>query len=218
MHNGRKKKVRISTIISFIVIACVVLYGFYLVKNLVGRDSDDTVVDYITHYAGGAVPALDLYFKNPPQASDIFGKESFYSIINGLRKLGMTDTPYYFIHHEFRVSNGVGIGNVYTALRDYHYDFGIVGLFALHIIFSLIFCFFYEYQKKRGSDLAIVIFSMMYYCVPLYVISNCFYASILSFGFAIKCIELIILFKILGLTRKGNDNSVVSGYIGRSVV
>lgn len=191
------RSLRLRTIFKLMVIALAALYGFYAVKSLVGRESDSTVIDYITHYAGGGIPGLDLYFKNPPVFSDIWGKETFYSLNNGLRKLGILDIPYYIIHHEFRTSGGESIGNIYTAIRDYHYDFGFAGVYILHTAFSLFASIFYEYGKKRKSGIAILTLSMVYYVVPMYPISNYFYANIISFGFAIRFAIVFVLYKFL---------------------
>lgn len=196
-RNGKYKVFRIKSIFKFIVIVLIILYGFYIVKGLVGRESEDGIIEYITHYAGGGIPGFDLYLKNPPKASDIIGKETFYSLINNLNKLNIIDVPYYYIHHEFRISNGVSIGNIYTALRDYHYDFGVVGMFLLHTIFSFLFSYFYERVKHRGTVVGTIVFSMTYYCVVLYTISNYFFANILSIGFVIKIVFVYLLCEIL---------------------
>lgn len=188
---------KIKSILTVLLIVMAVLYGFYAVKELVGRESADTVVEYITHYAGGAIPGLDLYLKSPPAKSSIWGKETFYSLNNNLRKLRLLNVPYYFAHREFRVSNGVSIGNVYTALRDYHYDFGLGGMFALHLVFSMIFSVSYERLKRKLKDKNIIVFSMMYYCVVFYSISNTFFANIISIGFLIRIIMTIALYTLL---------------------
>ena len=109
----------------------------------------------------------------------------------------MLDIPYYYIHHEFRRSGGASIGNIYTALRDYHYDFGLGGLLVLHTAFSVIFAFWYEYQKKRRSHLGILLWAMVYYCVVFYPISNSFFASVVSFGFVIRAALLAVLYRLL---------------------
>lgn len=195
--NGKYKSFDIKTIIKTIMILIAVLYGFYAVKELVGRVSNAGVVEYITHYFGGGIPGLDLYIKQPPQTSKIWGKETFYSAIQNLRKLNVIDVPYYYIHHEFRRSNGVSIGNIYTAFRDYHYDYGWLGIFILHIFYSIFYSICYEYVKRRASFLSILIFSMIYYTLVMYPISNCFYASVLSLGFVIKMVEVIVLYRCL---------------------
>ena len=197
LRSGGPRAWKLGTLLRVMLAVLAVLYGFYAVKTLVGRQSEDTLVEYITHYAGGGIPGLDLYLQDPPAPSGIWGKETFYSLNNGLRKLGVLDIPYYYIHHEFRRSGGVSIGNIYTALRDYHYDFGLGGLLVLHTAFSVIFAFWYEYQKKRRSHLGILLWAMVYYCVVFYPISNSFFASVISFGFVIRAALLAVLYRLL---------------------
>ena len=197
LRSGGPRAWKLGTLLRVMLAVLAVLYGFYAVKTLVGRQSEDTLVEYITHYAGGGIPGLDLYLQDPPAPSGIWGKETFYSLNNGLRKLGVLDIPYYYIHHEFRRSGGASIGNIYTALRDYHYDFGLGGLLVLHTAFSVIFAFWYEYQKKRRSHLGILLWAMVYYCVVFYPISNSFFASVISFGFVIRAALLAVLYRLL---------------------
>ena len=197
LRSGGPRAWKLGTLLRVMAAVLAVLYGFYAVKTLVGRQSEDTLVEYITHYAGGGIPGLDLYLQDPPAPSGIWGKETFYSLNNGLRKLGVLDIPYYYIHHEFRRSGGASIGNIYTALRDYHYDFGLWGLLVLHTAFSVIFAFWYEYQKKRRSHLGILLWAMVYYCVAFYPISNSFFASVISFGFVIRAALLAGLYRLL---------------------
>ena len=197
LRSGGPRAWKLGTLLRVVAAVLAVLYGFYAVKTLVGRQSEDTLVEYITHYAGGGIPGLDLYLQDPPAPSGIWGKETFYSLNNGLRKLGVLDIPYYYIHHEFRRSGGASIGNIYTALRDYHYDFGLGGLLVLHTAFSVIFAFWYEYQKKRRSHLGILLWAMVYYCVAFYPISNSFFASVISFGFVIRAALLAVLYRLL---------------------
>lgn len=194
-HGGAS--VRPSTVFKVLLAVVAALVVFYFAKDFVGRVSDDTMVDYLTHYAGGGIVGLDMYLAAPPAPSDIFGKETFYSLISGLRKLGLVDVPFYLIHHEFRISNGVGIGNIYTALRDYHYDFGFLGMVVLHVAFCIIMSWAYEHMKRHDSGLGTILLGMVYYCVPMYGISNCLYANIVSFGFLIKAVEAWALYKLL---------------------
>ena len=197
LRSGGPRAWKLGTLLRVMLAVLAVLYGFYAVKTLVGRQSEDTLVEYITHYAGGSIPGLDLYLQDPPAPSGIWGKETFYSLNNGLRKLGILDIPYYYIHHEFRKSGGASIGNIYTALRDYHYDFGLGGMLVLHAAFSVIFSFWYEYLKKRRSHLGILLWAMVYYCVLFYPISNSFFASVISFGFVIRAALLAGLYRLL---------------------
>ncbi len=206
-RGGESSGAKLSTVLKILAIVIMTLATFYLVKDLVGRESDYDLVDYLTHYAGGGIVGFDMYLQNPPVPSDIFGKETFYSLINGLRKLGVIDVPYYAIHHEFRISNGTSIGNIYTALRDYNYDFGLVGMIVLHIVFCCFMCLFYEHAKKRGTGFETITLAMVYYCVPMYSISNTFYSNIVSFGFLIKLVELYILYRLFFVKKDSREKA-----------
>lgn len=200
----RYKVLGLKTIIKVSALLLVVLYGFYAVKELVGRESDDSILDYVTHYMGGSIPGFDLYIKDPIYDSEIWGKETFYSLNNNLRKLGVSDIPYYYVHHEFRLSNGYSIGNIYTALRDYYYDFGMFGMYVLHAAFTIVFSIFYERIKAKPNNLGIIIYSMMYYGVVFYSISNYFFANCISIGFLIRIFTVAMLYKLL-IRKKGDE-------------
>ena len=209
-RRGESTSVRISTVLKISAIFVAILVLFYYSKDFVGRATDYDAIDYLTHYGGGGIVGFDMYLQAPFQSSDIFGKETFYSLNNGLRKLGIIDIPYYLIHHEFRMSNGVGIGNIYTALRDYHHDFGFLGMVVLHLLFCFIMSYAYENTKRNGSMFGIIVLAMIYYCIPLYSISNYLYANIVSFGFLIKLFEAFVLYRLFFEKRLFRTNSVSS--------
>lgn len=194
---GFYKKISMKNLSKLIFVILILLYAFYLVKNVVGRDSQKNMIEYITSYMGTEIPNFDLFIKNPPEKSAIWGKETFFGLLQSLSKRGFANIPYYTIHKEIRVINGYSLGNVYTALRDYYYDFGIVGMWVMHTLFSIIQCKFYEKNKRMLSARSIVLYSTIYTCVPLYVFNNTLFATDFTFGFLIKIIEIYILFNVL---------------------
>ncbi len=194
---GKYKTYKFGFLMRVMLIVVVAAWFFYFVKEFVGRVSDATLLDYTAHYMGTGVVNLDLYLNNPPMKSDIWGKETFYSLLNALRRVGIVDIESYIFHKEFRSVAGVSTGNIYTALRDYHYDFGMIGVFVLHALFSLIYSVFYEYTKKKRSNLPIIIFCQIYYCAILYMYNNFFYSNIVSFGFVFKIMITYILYKLV---------------------
>ena len=179
------------------IIAIVLLYLFYILKNFVGRSSDKTIVEYLTSYLGGGIPCFDLFIKDPPVKSNVFGQETFYSLIEGLKRRGIINAPAVSFHKEFRTSNNVGIGNVYTALRDYYYDFGVLGMFIMHSIFSVFFSYLYEKTKIKMSYIKIIFLSILYNRMVFYMFNNMFFSSDCSISFCFKAIFIILLFNIL---------------------
>lgn len=194
---GKYKTYKLGFLVRVILIVVIAAWFFYWAKEFVGRVSEDTLLDYTAHYMGTGIINLDLYLNNPPVKSDIWGKETFYSLINALRRMGILDVDAYLVHKEFRSIAGVSMGNVYTALRDYLYDFGQTGMYFLHGLYSFVFSIAYESIKKSRGNMPIIIFSAMYYCNITYIFSGQFYTNIISFGFLFKCILLFVFYKIL---------------------
>lgn len=192
---GKYKTYKLGFLMRVMLIVVAAAWFFYWVKEFVGRVSEDTLFDYTAHYMGTGIINLDLYLNNPPVKSDIWGKETFYSLINALRRSGIVNIESYLFHKEFRSIFGISTGNIYTAIRDYHYDFGVIGVYALHILFSFIYTIFYEYIKKKGGSFSIIIFSQTYYCTVLYMYNNFFYSNLVSFGFVFRIIITYILYK-----------------------
>lgn len=191
------KKFNIKQVLKIMIIAIVLLYLFYILKNFVGRSSDKTIVEYLTSYLGGGIPCFDLFIKDPPVKSNVFGQETFYSLIEGLKRRGIINAPAVSFHKEFRTSNNVGIGNVYTALRDYYYDFGVLGMFIMHSIFSVFFSYLYEKTKIKMSYIKIIFLSILYNRMVFYMFNNMFFSSDCSISFCFKAIFIILLFNIL---------------------
>ena len=128
--------------------------------------------------------------------SVVFGQETFFSVVQGLQRRGMLKDFQYSFFQEFRNSNGIGLGNVYTALRDYYFDFGFIGTMIMHTVFSLFFSWIYEKEKVRGSNIGIIILAMTYNCVVLYAYNNQFFSTDISIGFLSRLIYVIIMYKL----------------------
>ncbi|MFU7518193.1 hypothetical protein, partial [Clostridium sp. HCS.1] len=73
-----------KSIITIGIIGILVLVIFYLSASWVGRINNKNIIDYITLYCGGSIENLNLFIKSPPEASSIWGKESFYYLIKNL--------------------------------------------------------------------------------------------------------------------------------------
>jgi len=196
-QTGRYRKLKLKELVKIVFVFLIAMLIFYFISNIVGRASDKHIIEYIAGYLGSEIPNLDLFIKRPPKEPVVWGQETFFQLIQSLRRHNVIDVPYLTIHKEIRVSNGHSLGNTYTALRDYYYDFGFGGALIMHTIFSLIFSFIYENIKRNPKGSYIIIFSTVYSCVVFYVFNNSFFGNDLTVGFAIKVIEVYILYSIL---------------------
>lgn len=172
------------------------LVGFYLLKGAAGRESTFDPMYYISLYVGGSIKLFDMFMQSPPAPSTIWGKESFYLVNQFLSKFGNENLAY-IRHLEFRFCNGVNVGNVYTALRRYYFDFGIAGVVILTTILSLIVHWLYckvKYSKSRKLDFGIVAFSYLFCIVPMFPIDDIFFSSYLSTSYAVNFLLLYLLY------------------------
>ena len=199
-----KKSVRLTfklfaaTVLGFVLISI----GFYGAMYLVGRDSNLNMISYIAKYLGGSVPLLDMFLQEGLPHSEIWGKETFYGIINSLSKRGFLNVERYIVHLEFRTSNGMNVGNVYSALRRPLADFGIGGMLLLQALFSAIMSYAYNRVKLRGSDIGIILYSLFAESIFFHFYHDHFYSYHISFGTLLAILMIVIVYKVVIKTSK----------------
>lgn len=204
-ENGWKKTLEFKTLIRIVILICVLFAGFYWGRSLVGRQNDSDLITYIASYAGGSIPLFDMYLQNPIAPSEIWGKETFYGMLNNIRQLGIIDVPSYIVHLEFRSSNGIMIGNVYTAFRRQIQDFGLYGMIALQAIWSGIMSNWYKNIKRNTNKFGVLVYALMAYPLFLHSINDFFYMNLISIGQALTLIMTYIIYQFvikLRLSRK----------------
>lgn len=180
--NGWKKTLSFKSVLKIILIICIVFMGFYWSRILVGRKNESDFITYIASYVGGSIPLFDMFLKNPPNPSTLWGKETFYGLLKNIRQIGIVDFEPYIVHLEFRYSNGVNIGNVYTAFRRNIYDFGIAGMIILQMIWSGLLSSWYNGFLRKFNYISILFYSMIGYTLCLHSINDYFYMNIFSIG------------------------------------
>lgn len=189
--------INFKTILKVIAGIILLFCGFYISKSLVGRFDNSDIITYMTTYTGGSIQLLDMYLENPINNSGIWGKETFYGLIDLIQKLGLTKTSEYIKHLEFRKSNGVIIGNVYTAYRLYINDFGIIGMIILQTIFAFIYCYIYKKIKNKiinkQVDYLLLVYGLLAYALFIHSINDNFFSSVFSLNY----MTLFILLKII---------------------
>ncbi len=191
-------------LVLFIVLA---LLGFYAVRELIGRTSDfsqnASFVEYIASYLGGSIPLFDMYLCDPVEPSKIFGQESFYAINNTLIELGILDADSYVTHLEFRIWNGISLGNVYTGFRRNYQDFGIIGLMILQFVFSYVMSSAYNRVRNNNNVIELLIFGICAYALFLHGVTDSFYSRVLSLGTLVQIVLVVIVYVVLVKSIKG---------------
>lgn len=206
--NGLKKKNNFKFMLKILLLLVLVLLAFSSLREIVGRTNDSSAINYITVYAGGSIQLLDMFLQDPHITSTLWGKETFYHVYEYIgNKFGISDFVY-IAHLEFRQSNGVGIGNVYTALRSYIYDFGYLGMVVLVAICSLFYTKFYKKIKDKlrinetKLDFRILIYSYIAPALFMFSIAERAYSTIIFPGnITILIMALIIKYFLLDINR-----------------
>ena len=195
-QNGYKKYSFMFLLRIFIVI-CFLLWAFSALKTFVGRNSSmNNPLDYISYYTGTEFITFDIYLQNPPSPPQVFGQHTFNGLIQNLINLG-ADIPRYVTRGNF-VSVGGGLANnVYTLFRTYHYDFGTIGMYILHITVSVFMSVFYEYIKKKNGNIAILTFGAMYYSIVLTFFAEGFFSTVVNLTFLKRLLLLLVLYEFL---------------------
>jgi oligosaccharide repeat unit polymerase len=147
-RKGSSTTVNIKKVVTIGILIILVMFGLSFFRALVGRKSTVDPLYYITYYAGGSIAALDLYLQSPLPPSSVWGKETFNNLINYIGQFFNIPSMQYIGHLEFRRSNGVSVGNVYTGFRAYYQDFGIAGVIICTSLFAIFFAILYLYAKK----------------------------------------------------------------------
>lgn len=108
-----------SIALRLVLLFAILLFIFYEIRLLIGRSNtgNDTLVEYITKYAGGSIKLFDLFVTDSVKhISPVWGFQTFSSLIKTFRGF-IPSIPDAISNQEFRIFNGISLGNVYSAYR-----------------------------------------------------------------------------------------------------
>lgn len=169
---------------------CVTLSLFYLIQanGFFGRITNRSMIDHITMYVGAPIIHFYQFLDSPPLPVNNFGQETFSSLNNLFYKLHVIKEVY-SSQLEFRSISG-HTGNIYTFFRRPYHDFGIIGMYIITILTSVIFSLVY-YGKVYGkfesvkNDRNMILYSYFLYIIYLFPmlceICNLIYFGIIYF-------------------------------------
>ncbi|MCC4344801.1 O-antigen polymerase [Limosilactobacillus reuteri] len=193
-----------SIALRLVLLFAILLFIFYEIRLLIGRSNtgNDTLVEYITKYAGGSIKLFDLFVTDSVKhISPVWGFQTFSSLIKTFRGF-IPSIPDAISNQEFRIFNGISLGNVYSAYRGWYEDFGLRGDLILQGIYSLFYSVFYYELKRHGFSMhkfATIIYGYMATSILLHPISDFLFSMFLSIGF---CIYLVIFYLLYILVIK----------------
>lgn len=173
-----------------VIFIIVFLSFFSFIRSFVGRLNESDLLSYITLYAGGSIQLFDLYLQDPIMKASKFTMETFAGVQNNFAKIGFGDSTLF--HQEFRSSNGILIGNIYTNLRKYYQDFGFIGVIVFQSLLAVIFNKnYYKLKIIRNNsnfDFTILLYSYFVPAIFMSSIQELFFSSYFSLN------SLVIIF------------------------
>lgn len=196
-----KQKYSFKVLKKICILMVIVTFAFAWLGGSLGRDNSNGAIYSIAKYFGGPIALFNDYIEKGGDTSPDFGAltfNAFYSFMS--RRFGWTD--YSDINQfEFRTYNGRNWGNVYTALRRYHQDFGYFGTIIMVLILAMVFCILYRKVKYAKNDFwgsfVLIYYGIISRAIFLFFFDDEFFndfctPSILMylFGFAI-CLMLV---------------------------
>lgn len=195
-YYNKRGNIALKKVFKIVAIVIFCILAFSATRTLVGRESNSGTIEYFSEYFGGSIELLDLYLENPTPKSTILGEDTFTATNKLAYQLGIYDS-YSSLHSEFRFSNGVTVGNVYTAYRSYYHDFGMTGVIVLQSLLSIIITLYYENIKIKANKCTINI-SIIMYCIIIHTIflnsyREFFYSTVISINYLILLICLIVI-------------------------
>lgn len=163
----------LSVLILFLIL-------FAVLGLIAGRFGNSSIIDTIAFYIGLSIPSLDEFVKGIHSTATIIGEETLYGVYAILNKMGITHVSTY-MSLDFIEFNNVR-GNVYTSLRRYINDYGIVGMYVVQFYLGGLFGLLYNIIKRTSNELLIIFYSMFGYALVMQGIDEIFMGKYLSLG------------------------------------
>lgn len=174
---------------------------FYFIAPLVGRESSNGIIEYISFYFGTTIPSLNRFLANLPKHSIYIGEETFPGVYLFLNKMRIIDYTRNSAYGWQMFANGAG-SNVYTAFRAYFFDFGFVGLILCQFLFG--FCINKLYSLRTKNKMYLIIYSFYFYILIEQIRAEQFFNIISS-----TTVAYIILFIVLYWVVFKNNKDII---------
>lgn len=175
-------------IVNRILMVCIAfVFLFFVSRNFLGRNITTKFWDYVSVYTSGSIVAFDQFLKNSSELlmSNIHQKETFGAIYRFLYKLGIISyaesTSLDFVY----IANS-GKTNVYTAMRRWINDYGLIGMIVLQSIFAFFFSKLYRVTREKRLPLVTLVYSFLFIAVATHFFDDMLYKNYCSMSFLIQ--------------------------------
>lgn len=197
------RNIKFKNVIKISIAISIISVIFYTILPILGRSSNANFIEYISFYLGSPIPSLSVFVEKNIGINPQFASETFSGIYYILNKFGIINYNQPLTHEWISFVPGLA-SNVYTSLRSYYFDFGILGVIIFQFIFGYIYTKFYIKAKNSDKSLIAIIYSFYAYILIDQIRAEQFYSLINTANIAF-IILLIIMYKILicDLIKKG---------------
>ncbi|MDY5795752.1 MAG: O-antigen polymerase [Fusobacterium gastrosuis] len=185
------KKIIIYSLLSWGVF----IIFFFISGKILGR-SDSKMFYSISRYTGSSIAALNSFLNNNIENNNIyFGQNTLFSIYSILRKLNR-DIPNFYAPYEFVYFNDMRT-NIYSAIRRYTEDYGMVGLYSITFFLGAFYGRFFDYVTYKKKNFLLIMYSVFSFPIFEFPIEERFFMVLFPSGFINNFIFIGSLYYIL---------------------
>lgn len=197
-----KNRISLSSIpirvyIFLIIFIIAIIWFFQFSTSLIGRDVEQTPIDYISTYLGASLQNFDYTQTHSSVNSGYFGLNTFKPLYDSLEQLGLVPTGISRSRFPFISRDGYFTGNVYTTYYPLILDFGIIGTMICIAIMAIIMQLLYEYSirdmKVRFIPIIPIIYSLLNYYMFMSFFASNFFQGITSTGFLKAAVGICLI-------------------------
>lgn len=196
----KKRNVDIKLLIKIVAVTAVVIYAFYILRIVLGRNNDSLFLDYIGGLLCAPIKLLDTYIQENHAISETWGLETFTNLISMINRWRGLPGIKYSDYANYRIINNISMGNVYTAFRAYYSDFNLVGVATCSFLIGVISGIPYNrfrssVNRKNKINYALFLYAYFVYGLAMMFYSNTFYEYIVNISF----LKMLIVWYLLDL-------------------
>ncbi|KHO13588.1 hypothetical protein OA78_0349 [Latilactobacillus curvatus] len=177
----------------------VILPLFYFIKSFIGRTAIESFGEYILRYLGGPLASFEVFVNRNISYDAPFGQETFTGLYAYLSKKTGDVVP---ILGWIKSPTGLWVGNVYSGLRRYYYDFGFLGTLVmmtlLGLFFGYLFCNIWKgIKENKLKPFLLILYSFFLYSLVFEFFDDTFFSTAITLGSATQIAIMYIIYKLM---------------------
>lgn len=186
-QTGFRKSIKIKTFLIIFLALVAVFASSQGLANLVGREGEESLIEYLAIYCGAQIMNLDTYLQGSIRPTNIWGGQTFIGALPWLAPIFGLDIEHYALDLPFQKANGINLGNVYTTFYPFVYDFGYIGVFVMTALMAIISQWIYERAKrvafKKTATFSVILYGYISASIFFSFFSNKFYEQVCNIWF-----------------------------------